>query len=78
MTLTLGMIGGGSGAFIGAVHRQALALDGHFRIVAGALSSTPEKSIASARELDLPADRSYPTWQGHARGRTQAPSAAPY
>ncbi len=73
MTLTLGMIGGGSGAFIGAVHRQALALDGHFRLVAGALSSTPEKSIASARELDLPADRSYPTWQAMLEGELKRP-----
>ncbi len=55
--IRLGMIGGGQGAFIGAVHRIAARLDGQFALVAGALSSTPEKSRASAAELGLP--RSY-------------------
>lgn len=63
MTLTYGMIGGGQGAFIGAVHRMAIALDQQATLAAGALSSTPEKSLASARALGLPPDRSYPTWQ---------------
>lgn len=62
-TLRYGMIGGGAGSFIGAVHRRALALDGHATLVAGALSGTPEKSMASARELGLPGDRSYGTWR---------------
>jgi predicted dehydrogenase len=57
------MIGGGSGAFIGAVHRRALALDAQATLVAGALSGTPEKALASARELGLSPDRSYATWQ---------------
>ncbi|MFD1733215.1 hypothetical protein ACFSC4_21915 [Deinococcus malanensis] len=41
--LRMGMVGGGQGAFIGAVHRMAAALDGQFEFVAGALSSTPTK-----------------------------------
>ncbi len=61
--LKLGMVGGGQGAFIGAVHRMAAALDGQWVLVAGALSSTTEKSRASARELGLAADRSYATWR---------------
>ncbi len=51
--LRLGMVGGGSGAFIGAVHRIAARLDGEFTLVAGALSSTPEKSRASGEALGL-------------------------
>jgi len=57
--LTYAMIGGGSGAFIGEVHRRAIALDSTATLVAGALSSTPERSLDSARALALPADRSY-------------------
>ena len=42
--IRLGMVGGGAGAFIGAVHRMAARLDDQYDLVAGALSSTPEKS----------------------------------
>jgi len=45
--IKLGMVGGGKDAFIGAVHRYALRLDDRFELVAGALSSTPEKSLES-------------------------------
>ncbi|MBS9478679.1 Gfo/Idh/MocA family protein [Ancylobacter radicis] len=55
--IRLGMVGGGEGAFIGGVHRIAARLDGQFELVAGALSSTPEKAHASAQALGL--DRSY-------------------
>ncbi|MCY3879384.1 MAG: Gfo/Idh/MocA family oxidoreductase [Rhodobacteraceae bacterium] len=54
-----GMVGGGLGGFIGGVHRIAAAMDGEFRLVAGALSSNPEVAHASACQLGLPADRSY-------------------
>ncbi|TFY97758.1 Gfo/Idh/MocA family protein [Ramlibacter humi] len=57
------MVGGGQGAFIGAVHRKAMALDGQFEMVAGALSSTPEKSRASGRELGLRDDRNHADWR---------------
>ncbi|MBM9593831.1 Gfo/Idh/MocA family protein [Roseitranquillus sediminis] len=57
--IRLGMVGGGQGAFIGAVHRIAARLDGQFELVAGALASTPEKARASGRELDLAEDRTY-------------------
>ncbi|PCI86143.1 MAG: oxidoreductase [Hyphomicrobiales bacterium] len=57
--IRLGMVGGGQGAFIGAVHRIAMRIDGQFNLVAGALSSTPEKALASALELGIDAKRSY-------------------
>lgn len=59
--LRLGMVGGGVDAFIGAVHRLAARLDGDWDIVAGALSSTPERSLASAQAVGLA--RGYGTWQ---------------
>lgn len=57
-----GMIGGGQGAFIGGVHRTAAAIAGNWQLVAGALSSTPEKALASAAEIGLPEDRAYGSW----------------
>jgi len=63
MSLTYAMVGGGIGAFIGEIHRKAIALDNTATLVAGALSSTPEKSIESAKLLGLPEDRSYGSWQ---------------
>lgn len=57
------MVGGGSGAFIGAVHRLAIRLDGEAKVVAGALSSTPERAIASGREIGLAPERTYPDWR---------------
>ena len=57
--IRLGMVGGGSGAFIGGVHRMAARLDDQFELVAGALSSTPEKAKASGLELGLDPSRTY-------------------
>ena len=57
--IRLGMVGGGQGAFIGAVHRMAARLDGHFALVTGALSSDPERAKASGAELGIDPDRSY-------------------
>ncbi|WP_439523315.1 Gfo/Idh/MocA family protein [Marivita sp.] len=51
--IRLGMVGGGDDAFIGGVHRIAARLDGHYTLLAGALSSTPEKARASAEVLGL-------------------------
>ncbi len=56
------MIGGGQGAFIGGVHRTAAAIAGNWQLVAGALSSTPEKALASAADIGLAPDRSYGSW----------------
>ncbi|MCB0853096.1 MAG: Gfo/Idh/MocA family oxidoreductase, partial [Bacteroidetes bacterium] len=57
--MRMGMVGGGRGAFIGAVHRMAAALDGEIELVCGAFSSNPEKSKASGEDLYLPPDRVY-------------------
>jgi predicted dehydrogenase len=61
--IRLGMVGGGSGAFIGAVHRMAARLDDRFELVAGALSSTPEKAMASGQELGLDPSRTYASYK---------------
>ena len=52
--IRLGMVGGGNDAFIGGVHRIASRIDDRYELVAGALSSTPEKSRASGEALGLP------------------------
>ena len=57
--IRLGMVGGGNDAFIGGVHRIAARIDGRFQLVAGALSSTAEKSKTSGAALGLEADRCY-------------------
>lgn len=71
--LKLGMVGGGSGAFIGAVHRRAAIMDGRMELVAGALSSTPEKSLASGEEVGLPEDRNYESYQQMLEGELSLP-----
>jgi predicted dehydrogenase len=60
--IPLGMVGGGQGAFIGAVHRIAARIDDRFELVAGALSATPDKAMASGRELGLAEDRIYSSY----------------
>ena len=57
-----GMVGGGRGAFIGAVHRIAAAMDQQIDLVCGAFSSDPEKSKASGSDLFLPPGRCYGTF----------------
>lgn len=57
--LRLGMVGGGQGAFIGAVHRIAARLDDRYELVAGALSSDAARAAASAAELHIAPERSY-------------------
>lgn len=66
--IRLGMIGGGEGAFIGAVHRLVSRLDGRFELVAGALSSDPERAVRSALALGLPAERAYPSYDAMIAG----------
>jgi len=57
------MVGGGRGAFIGAVHRIAARLDDRFELVAGALSSNPENAKLSAADLHIAADRAYTSYE---------------
>src|SRR5262245_22118764 len=57
--LRMALVGGGQGSFIGRVHCTAAVLDNRAVLVAGALSSNPEKAKASAPDYDIPADRAY-------------------
>lgn len=57
--IRLGMIGGGEGSFIGAVHRKAAALDGHYDLMCGAFSSDPATSRRSGELLNLAPERVY-------------------
>jgi predicted dehydrogenase len=61
--IRMGMVGGGRGAFIGAVHRMAATLDGEIELVCGAFSSDPEKSKASGADLYLPPERVYGSFE---------------
>jgi predicted dehydrogenase len=63
--IRLGMVGGGEGAFIGAVHRIAARLDDQYELVAGALSSEPGRALRSAEAIGLP--RGYPDYLTMAR-----------
>src|SRR5438046_9545851 len=58
-----GMVGGGRGAFIGAVHRIAAAMDQQIELVCGAFSSDPERSRASGADFFLPPERCYGTFE---------------
>ena len=71
--IRLGMVGGGDGAFIGAVHRMAARLDDHFELVAGALSASPEKAARSALALGLDPVRSYDDFAVMARAEAARP-----
>ena len=61
--IRLGMVGGGQGAFIGAVHRIAARLDDHYVLLAGALSADPERARASGAELGLDPARAYDSYE---------------
>jgi predicted dehydrogenase len=61
--LRYGMIGGGPGAFIGDVHRKAIAMDGQAEIVCGAFSQTHENTLVTGRALGLPKERLYRTFE---------------
>ena len=71
--LRYGMIGGGPGAFIGAVHRKAAALDGEIELVAGAFSAAAEKSQQQGAELFLNSNRVYGAFQEMAEKESRLP-----
>ena len=74
--LRLAVIGGGPGSFIGAMHRQAARLDDRYELVAGALSSNPEKSLAAGRELGLAAERCYADGMALLNAESKRPDGA--
>lgn len=59
----MGMVGGGEGAFIGAVHRMAAALDGEIELVCGCFSGDPQRSVRSGQALGLPELRCYGSYR---------------
>ena len=67
------MVGGGPGAFIGAVHRMAAALDGEYELVAGAFSSDAARSAETGTELGLDAERVYDSYQSMAAAEAARP-----
>lgn len=69
--LRWGMIGGGEGAFIGAVHRMAARLDGRYQLVAGVFSSDAEKCRRSATALGVDVARAYPSVSAMIAGEAQ-------
>ncbi len=71
--IRLGMVGGGIDAFIGAVHRTAARLDGHYQLVAGALSSSTDRARRSGEVLGLAADRIYSDFGDMARSESARP-----
>jgi predicted dehydrogenase len=72
----MGMVGGGEGAFIGAVHRMAAALDGQVELVCGAFSSEPERSRSSGAALDLPDARVYDDYSAMMKAEAALPEDA--
>jgi predicted dehydrogenase len=72
--LRMGMIGGGRGAFIGAVHRMAARLDGEIDLVAGCFSADPAKSRASGADLFLDPSRVYATYEEMAQKEAALPA----
>ena len=69
--LRLGMVGGGRGAFIGAVHRLCARLDGQYELVAGALSSDPQRARESGADLRFAPDRIYTSFAEMAAAEAQ-------
>ncbi|GFD70252.1 Gfo/Idh/MocA family protein [Alteromonas sp. KUL106] len=71
--IRMGMIGGGEGAFIGAVHRHAAGLDGHYQLVCGAFSRNEDNNTRTASTLNVPASRTYHSWQAMVEEEAKLP-----
>jgi len=71
--LRMALVGGGQGAFIGRVHCTAAVLDNRAVLVAGALSSDPERAKASAPDYDIPPERAYGSWRELIERESQLP-----
>lgn len=65
--LTYGMVGGGDGAFIGDVHRKAIALDGNAKLVCGCFSRDPENTLKTGSALGLDQKRLYANFEDMAK-----------
>ncbi len=73
--IRMGMVGGGEGAFIGAVHRMAAALDGEIELVCGAFSGDPARAQRSGSALYLPQDRVYDDYRVMMEAEAALPAA---
>ncbi len=73
--LRMGMIGGGPGAFIGAIHRMAANMDGEIELICGAFSSDAEKSKQTGASLYLPAERVYGSYKEMIRTEAALPDS---
>ena len=71
--IRLGMVGGGQGAFIGAVHRLAARMDDHYSLLAGALSSQKKRAVASALEIGIEKARAYGSYEEMAAKESARP-----
>ena len=71
--IRMGMVGGGQGAFIGAIHRMAATMDGQIELVCGAFSSDAERSKASGEELYLPPEKVYGSYDEMFEKEAQLP-----
>ena len=71
----MGMVGGGQGAFIGAVHRLAARLDGEVDLVCGAFSSDPDNSAATGASLGIAPERAYPSYEAMMEAEAALPKA---
>jgi predicted dehydrogenase len=71
--LRYGMVGGGQGAFIGDVHRKAIAMDGKAEIVCGAFSQDYENTLATGETLGLTGERLYRTFEDMIRAEAKRP-----
>lgn len=71
--LRYGMIGGGQGAFIGDVHRKAVAMDGQAELVCGAFSQSYDNTLATGDSLGLPRERLYRTFDDMIRAEAERP-----
>lgn len=71
--IRLGMVGGGTGSFIGYVHRVAARIDGDYELVAGALSSHPDTARESGRNLGIADDRVYASYAEMAEAEAARP-----
>jgi predicted dehydrogenase len=76
--LRMGLVGGGAGSFIGRVHSIAACLDNRAELVAGALSSNPERAKASAPDYDIPADRAYASYNDLLAAEKQRPDGVDF
>ncbi|MEJ6473381.1 Gfo/Idh/MocA family oxidoreductase [Pseudoalteromonas piscicida] len=73
--IRMAMVGGGEGAFIGAVHRMAARLDGQIELVAGAFSADPHKSTAMGKQLGLAPHRCYDNYETLLRQEAALPES---